>query len=451
MKSFFKSLKKKREGPPSAPSSPFTCKSSVSYSDHSESSSASSSSSSVSTIHVPVVRLEMSHSPHCSSGDNFLSPMDDPFACSKPSRAPPAPAPDQRFLSPRHPYSDIHRVAIPPPLPPNNIPRSTRNAGHGPPRNWRHGPPNILQAQMASINANSSRVGHYSLREQTTESLSQQKARTIRFEASPLPVPREAKAPPSRGRIPTEQQDHQGVGFLHNMQREGPSPSNGEPRSGAHMNPGSPKGLKVYHASQSSPHLPQDSPIDSQDLSSLFPSPPPLIIRKRVPQPLVLQPRRPSTGSTVPSSPDPSSTESTPVSTPTSPKFSPPTQSPLSKSFARHANGIPPLLYDPPTSPLPSPPVSLQSKARQSSVPFQGRVHLRGAQSTNNLRSNAPFSANSQTHRMTSSDPVAEFLQELGLDDRLSSLPSQSKLDQVVNSQFSKTSRDAPVNWGYAI
>lgn len=438
MKSFFKSLKKKRDGPPSTPPSQFTT---VTDPDHSESSSASSSSSSVSTIHVPVVRLDMSRSTPSSSGDNFLSSMDDPFAYRKPSaRASPAHAPDQRFLSPRHPYSDIHRVALPPPPPFTNAPRTPRNIGHGPPRNLKHGPPNVLQAQMSSINATSPRAGLRSAREQTAEPLPQQKARTIRFEASPLPVPREPKSAPSHGRIPSDQHDHLRIGYqqVHNTQRESPSSSNGRPRSGARMNPDSPKGLKLHHASQSSPHLPpsstpQECPIDSQDLSSLFPSPPPLVIRKRVPQPLVLQPRRPSAGSIAPSSPDPSSTESTPVSTPTSSKFSPPTQSPLSKGFARHANGIPPLLYDPPTSPLPSPPVSPQSRPRQASVPPQGRVHLRGAQSTNNLRSNVSFSGSSQTHRMTSSDPVAEFLQQLGLDDRISSLPSQSKLDQVVS------------------
>lgn len=181
----------------------------------------------------------------------------------------------------------------------------------------------------------------------------------------------------------------------------------------------------LYHHTGSTPHLPYKArsssrPTPSEDSGfsegsdadhfplSLFPVPPPLIVRKKVPAPLVLRPMHPASSS-------PSSRDSTPVGTPTTPRFhaaSPAgSASPGKKHFSlRPAASFSPPPFSPPNSPLPRVPTTPDG-ARRS--PDYGGRPLRGAQSSANLREALPFAA--RQHRLTSSEPMSE---QIGLPSK---------------------------------
>ncbi|KAF8665742.1 hypothetical protein AX16_000190 [Volvariella volvacea WC 439] len=207
--------------------------------------------------------------------------------------------------------------------------------------------------------------------------------------------------------------------------------------------------------SGSSPHLPLPATnFEGDSLTgpafplSLFPAPPPLNIRKKVPGPLALQ-RDPSSTSLLPSPSVTSSMTSldmTPLSTPTSPKlaFSPP-RGPLLRSSISRCNGhVLPPPCSPPTSPLPDPPVSPNFPSHNA---FQSR-HLRVVRSTSNLRREMQAPA---THRITSSDPSQRPEKTGPLRTKAASLnPAQvapfPSLDSSDPDHIA-----TQVHWGYAI
>ena len=172
----------------------------------------------------------------------------------------------------------------------------------------------------------------------------------------------------------------------------------------------------LYHRTRSMPHLPYENEIkytqapsiSSVDASegnfplSLFPTPPPLIVRKKVPPPLVLRNSPPT------ASPQ-SSLDSTPVGTPMTPRFlSPrsPSQSSFGSSkrshFGRRVTSICPPPFSPPNSPLPSTPIYHEDNGR----PLDYAVKpLRTAYSSSNLKDALPCPA---THRVTFSEPISD-------------------------------------------
>jgi hypothetical protein len=201
-----------------------------------------------------------------------------------------------------------------------------------------------------------------------------------------------------------------------------------------------PSPRSLYHATSSSPHLPYVTQKPSRSKSesfkndiegkpfedplALFPSPPPLVIRKRRPKPLVLLPTptlaRLPPSPAFPSSPAISSADSTPPTTPTTPR---PPQSPLSdvaprKSLSttsipkcspgRSLYSVPPPAYSPPNSPLPTPPTSPKVSSSTLAVPIDRR--LRTAQSTAEFRPQRLQP--SSIHRLTLSTPSSDFLTE---------------------------------------
>ncbi|KAF8192481.1 hypothetical protein BJ912DRAFT_1057844 [Pholiota molesta] len=143
--------------------------------------------------------------------------------------------------------------------------------------------------------------------------------------------------------------------------------------------------------------------------SFTLPPPPPLIVRKKIPTPLLLRPLK------RPSSPH-SSRDSTPVGTPTTPRFHAmpsPSQSSVSSPGKKHFSLRPsasfsPPPFSPPNSPLPSLPTTPDGSQRPSEYrrsPDHGMRSLRSAQSNANLRDALPFPA---THRLTSSEPISD-------------------------------------------
>lgn len=167
-----------------------------------------------------------------------------------------------------------------------------------------------------------------------------------------------------------------------------------------------------YYRTRSMPYLPyegestQARPVGLVDASegsfplSLFPTPPPLTPRKVIrPPPLVLH-------NSPPASPQ-SSRDSTPVGTPTTPRFSSPRHSSQlnfgsSKRLhlSRRVTSISPPPFSPPNSPLPSPPVYHEDNGRR--LHYTGRP-IRTAHSSSNLNNALPFSA---THRLTCSESI---------------------------------------------
>ncbi len=95
---------------------------------------------------------------------------------------------------------------------------------------------------------------------------------------------------------------------------------------------------------------------------SLFPEPPPLIVRKKVPKPLNFYPMssQSSINSTI--SGPPKSPRCVPLTSPSQTSFSSPTK----KSFGRPISSVLPPPTSPPNSPLPSPPADLQQEAKSS-------------------------------------------------------------------------------------
>jgi len=156
-----------------------------------------------------------------------------------------------------------------------------------------------------------------------------------------------------------------------------------------------------YHEQVVSPARPESSGCsgESSDAEifplSLFPVPPPLLVRKKIPAPLVL-------GSGLPSSAV-SSRDTTPIGTPTTPRFqllnSPTIMSPKKFYLGRTSRVFSPPPTSPPNTPLPDlPPSHIISTEKRTRT-------LRITQSNDNLRGPLPYPA---THRFTSSEPISD-------------------------------------------
>ena len=131
---------------------------------------------------------------------------------------------------------------------------------------------------------------------------------------------------------------------------------------------------------------------------SLFPLPPPLLVRKKIPAPLVL-------GSGLPSSAV-SSRDSTPISTPTTPRFqslNSPSQSSIASPKKFYLGRTSAIFSPPPTSPPNSPLPDLPPSRNVS--PEKLAPTLRITHSNANLRGALPYPA---THRLTSSEPISD-------------------------------------------
>ncbi|PPQ67824.1 hypothetical protein CVT26_007071 [Gymnopilus dilepis] len=224
------------------------------------------------------------------------------------------------------------------------------------------------------------------------------------------------------------------------------------------------KRRSLYHSTGSTPHLPykasaqsvakSDSSAHSVDSSeadqfplSLFPLPPPLIVRKKVPAPLVL--RATFTASAQ------SSRDSSPVRTPTTPRLqalNSPSQSNITSPTKKSSLGRPsasfsPPPFSPPDSPLPLPPVS--PKASLESTRHSVRP-LRMAQSNISLRDPLPFPA---THRLTSSEPIPD--QSISparrpFKWRPAERPRNIQAYLQDMKEQSSESGEARIEWGYA-
>ncbi|KAF8812329.1 hypothetical protein BYT27DRAFT_7251875 [Phlegmacium glaucopus] len=219
----------------------------------------------------------------------------------------------------------------------------------------------------------------------------------------------------------------------------------------------------LYHGTRSMPYLPyedetkytQAPSVSSVDASEgnfplfLFPTPPPLIARKRIPPPLVLR-NSPSTASPQ-SSPD-----STPVGTPMTPRFSSP-HSLSQSSFGsckrfhsgRRVTLISPPPFSPPNSPLPSPPVCHEDNG--CPLNYAGRP-LRTAYSSSNIKDALPFPA---THRLTFSEPISDQ-SSLPIKKSRKPRPEAMQAERLqacleAREQGSLTAVENNVQWGYAL
>lgn len=203
------------------------------------------------------------------------------------------------------------------------------------------------------------------------------------------------------------------------------------------------------HKYGSTPHLPISTPLiavtdqSPNDPLSLFPAPPPLTLRnKKVPAPLILHNMSSIASIKLEHSPSISVNsatkplESTPVTTPTFlyTSHSPTTSRAvitvpnyLFKVVAgRSQSQHPSPLYSPPTTPLPTPPIS---DIHQSQPSFRSTLSsrpLRSAFSTSNLRRGTQHAP---THRTTSSDSSSTALSY----DKFESLNTSQKLSTPVS------------------
>ncbi|PPQ63417.1 hypothetical protein CVT24_004927 [Panaeolus cyanescens] len=238
---------------------------------------------------------------------------------------------------------------------------------------------------------------------------------------------------------------------------------------------------RLYHNSGSStPHLPYDglgsppprrlgtaSSVDSEAGNfplSLFPAPPPLIVRKKIPAPLVLRPSPPPRSSQ-------SSRDSTPLGTPTTPRFQQVCSlsqsgiaSPSKKVFGRPTASITPPKYSPPNSPLPDIPTFHPGNERQRTASAQSIRPPRPLRSfsNNNLRDTVTSFSVNQRHRLTSSEPISDQASlpikrttppkprpaplRLQTQDVKSHVDISNNNDQVVTPSGTVES----VQWGYA-
>ncbi|KAF7352886.1 hypothetical protein MVEN_01255900 [Mycena venus] len=175
----------------------------------------------------------------------------------------------------------------------------------------------------------------------------------------------------------------------------------------------------------------------SQFPLSQFPAPPPMP-RRRTPRPLVLLPT-PSLAP-LPPSPSFSSGESTPVATPTTPRFVEPC---LRKGILKKpSTALTPCPVDPttPTTPT-SPPRSRRLPEESASTAQIPRPRLRSAQSVPHFQTLASANA----HRITSSDTTSTTNRR-----RVTSRPDAHAAQQF----YSKAPLPAPpsnVQWGYAV
>lgn len=204
-------------------------------------------------------------------------------------------------------------------------------------------------------------------------------------------------------------------------------------------------------ASGSTPHLKSphelNSDSDSEDESrqieigfplSQFPAPPPMPRRRRIPRPLILLPT-PSIAP-LPPSPSFSSGESTPVATPTTPRYVEPC---LRKGILKKpSTSFSPCTVDPTTPTTPTSPPRGRALPEESSSTSQiPPPRLRSAQSVPHFQA----LASTNVHRTTSSDTTSTSNRR-----RLASRP-----DALAAQQFySKAPLPAPpsnVQWGYAV
>lgn len=231
------------------------------------------------------------------------------------------------------------------------------------------------------------------------------------------------------------------------------------------------KPRSLYAATGSTPYLPfveacssnpelhlgdrarSHADVDSFPLS-LFPTPPPLVVRrkKRVPKPLILHPSSVPHCTSIQFSPSPggSSIDSTPLATPASPQsllppLSPSSSSPISlgkRTYARSASSILPPQYAPPDSPLPMPPTS----PKRGPATIDSSRSLRVARSSDILRQPpVPFPA---SHRLSFSEPISE------LDHNTLNLTKPTSLASRTYSESAERRRSslgAQVQWGYAL
>lgn len=144
--------------------------------------------------------------------------------------------------------------------------------------------------------------------------------------------------------------------------------------------------------------------VSAVSLSS-FPTPPqtPLFTRRKIAKILALRPASPSLSSPLPISPVLTSDHTPLVTLKTSRPNTSLYQSKSYSSLPRHSSsrGVPPLLFDPPLTPLPTPPTSPGAEA------FTPSNSLRSVKSINQLQSKLLPPIPPHTHRATSSAPVS--------------------------------------------
>lgn len=174
----------------------------------------------------------------------------------------------------------------------------------------------------------------------------------------------------------------------------------------------------LSHSKEGVPPIPPlhlDSPSEQAEDGlnfplSLFPTPPPppLFIRRKIPKNLVLEPRLVSSDASLPPPATIVSPDHTPLTTPTTPRHH---TSPNPKSPSRYPSPrlIPPLLYDPPSTPLPTPPTSPSPSRGRGASPLPPLKPLRSVKSTSQLRPAELFipPAPPLAHRATSSEPLS--------------------------------------------
>ncbi|PFH51413.1 hypothetical protein AMATHDRAFT_3071 [Amanita thiersii Skay4041] len=184
-----------------------------------------------------------------------------------------------------------------------------------------------------------------------------------------------------------------------------------------------------HHHPQSETFL-QDTERASDFPLSLFPNPPPLVIRKRTPSPLVLQP---SPGVVpLPPSPVTSSRDSTPQLTPTSPRTSSsssPRQPTTPPKFRLQPTGTPEILSQ-----------------RTCPPALQSRVRIARSETYTSMELVV-----SASHRTTASEPSErpKHPSKAVLYPNLS-LENNAYLPFPTNDAI-PSPQDAPIEWGYAL
>lgn len=173
----------------------------------------------------------------------------------------------------------------------------------------------------------------------------------------------------------------------------------------------------LYRGTGSTPHLPYHEQVvfparpegsgcsgESSDAESfplsLFPLPPPLLVRKKIPAPLVLRSRLPSSAV--------SSRDSTPIGTPTTPRFhslNSPSQSSIASPKKFYLGRTSAIFSPPPTSPPNSPLPDLPPSRTVSTEKLAPTLRI--THSNANLRGALPYPA-TQRHRLTSSEPISD-------------------------------------------
>ncbi|KIM46304.1 hypothetical protein M413DRAFT_24052 [Hebeloma cylindrosporum] len=211
----------------------------------------------------------------------------------------------------------------------------------------------------------------------------------------------------------------------------------------------------LYWSTGSTPHLPYHeqivSPVrpESSECSgensepesfplSLFPLPPPLLVRKKIPAPLVLRSGLPSSAV--------SSRDSTPIGTPTTPRFqslNSPSQSSIASPKKFHMGRTSVTFSPPPTSP-PNSPLPDLPPSRNLSTDKLART-LKISQSNANLRGALPYPA---THRLTSSEPISDH-SSLPIKRPMKPRPDPVRVQDSHTYMFSGLERTNVINKEY--